>query len=191
MTIIKRESCGTMQPFYDFQRPIVRDAQGCITREGPWTFNPTTGRCIGDTSDRGDCGQLYAHMCFGCHRRYGWVYSSEPPPVSNWRPTNAQLTAHEVSAVDQGLEAEPEYVWSRRRWAMSEPIHATPLGRSRRKTVQLHPQMPSGVHSFFLWMRVPRDRVLGPLRLPGKLQEWLEALNIKTRTVKPPAAANR
>ncbi|KAJ7109572.1 hypothetical protein C8R43DRAFT_1043138 [Mycena crocata] len=115
MAIIQCERCGNTQPFYEFYRPIVRDAQGQIVREGSWTFNAATGRCIADTSDRSGRGQPYAHMCFGCNQRYGWVYSSEPPPVSNWTPTTSQYAAHEAAAVEEGLELEPEYVWSVRR----------------------------------------------------------------------------
>ncbi|KAJ7506153.1 hypothetical protein B0H11DRAFT_1974897 [Mycena galericulata] len=115
MAIIQCDSCGTTQAFYEFQRPIVRDAQGRITREGGWTFDPATGRCIGDASDARGSGEPYAHRCFGCHQRYGWVYSSEPPPMSTWTPQAAQLAAHEAAAVDRGLEPEPEYVWSVRR----------------------------------------------------------------------------
>ncbi|KAJ7836588.1 hypothetical protein B0H14DRAFT_3704865, partial [Mycena olivaceomarginata] len=81
---------------YGFERPIVRDAQGRITREGGWTFDPATGRCIGDASDRSGRGQPYWHMCFGCHRRSGWVHSSEPPPLSSWAPSDAQREAHET-----------------------------------------------------------------------------------------------
>lgn len=66
MAIIKCESCGTTQPFYEFQRPIVRDAQGRIMREGGWSFDPTTGRCTGDDTDRTGRRQPYTHMCFGC-----------------------------------------------------------------------------------------------------------------------------
>ncbi|KAJ7073910.1 hypothetical protein C8F01DRAFT_4595 [Mycena amicta] len=64
MAIIKCERCRNTQGFYEVQRPILRDAQGAIVREGSWTFDPATGRCTGDASDRSGRGQPYAHMCF-------------------------------------------------------------------------------------------------------------------------------
>ncbi|KAJ6562228.1 hypothetical protein B0H19DRAFT_94523 [Mycena capillaripes] len=115
MAIIKCESCGHTQSFYGFERPILRDAQGRITQEGGWSFNPATGRCIRDAFDRSGRGEPYRHMCFGCFQRYGWVYSSEPPPLSNWTPSEAQHATHEAAAVEQGLDPEPEYIWSVRR----------------------------------------------------------------------------
>ncbi|KAK7018408.1 hypothetical protein R3P38DRAFT_2715684 [Favolaschia claudopus] len=115
MAILKCESCATTQAFYDFDRPIERDAQGRINREGGWRFDPNTGRCISDASDYSGRSQPYWRMCFGCNRKHMWVYSSEPPPVSDWTPGPAQYATHEAAAVEQGLSAAPEYVWSVRR----------------------------------------------------------------------------
>ncbi|KAG2017330.1 hypothetical protein CC2G_006848 [Coprinopsis cinerea AmutBmut pab1-1] len=112
MAILKceRPNCGETQGLHQ-GRPIVRDAQGRITRENGWTFDPTTGRCTADDSDYSGRSQPYFRTCFGCFTKSMWVYSSEPPPLP---PPTYAGPSHEERAL-AGEDDEEEYVWSVRR----------------------------------------------------------------------------
>lgn len=66
MAILLCELCENTQEFYEFHRPYTRDALGRMTSEGGWTFDPETGRCISDRSDRTGRNEPYYHMCFNC-----------------------------------------------------------------------------------------------------------------------------
>ncbi|EFI28010.1 hypothetical protein CC1G_14502 [Coprinopsis cinerea okayama7 len=116
MAILKceRPNCGETQGLHQ-GRPIVRDAQGRITRENGWTFDPTTGRCTADDSDYSGRSQPYFRTCFGCFTKSMWVYSSEPPPLP---PPTYAGPSHEERAL-AGEDDEEEYVWSKEKPALS------------------------------------------------------------------------
>ncbi|KAJ8072421.1 hypothetical protein PM082_015980 [Marasmius tenuissimus] len=110
MAVLFCEACGNIQPFYQIYQPIIRDAYNRIVSESGWSFNPETGRCTADTSDRSRQNLPYAHMCFNCNRRAAWVYSSEPPTAA---PTAIGAMAGAIDASGD----ESVYVWSTRREA--------------------------------------------------------------------------
>ncbi|VDB87375.1 unnamed protein product [Peniophora sp. CBMAI 1063] len=107
MAILICELCNNTQDFYEFGRPLERDAQGRIVREAAWTFDSQTGRCVSD----GGREPRY-HMCFNCSQRGMWVYSTEPPAASTWTPSAAQRARHEAAAVEYASqEGAPQHVW--------------------------------------------------------------------------------
>ncbi|KZV60787.1 hypothetical protein PENSPDRAFT_759831 [Peniophora sp. CONT] len=111
MAILVCELCNNTQGFYEFGRPLERDAHGRIVREAAWMFDAQTGRCISD----GGREPRY-RMCFNCNQRGMWVHSTEPPAASNWTPSPAQTARHEAAAVQEaGQDEAPEHVWKVRR----------------------------------------------------------------------------
>ena len=47
MAIFVCQVCDA-QDIFEFQHPYIRDSLGRIVKEGPWTFDPETGRCVRD-----------------------------------------------------------------------------------------------------------------------------------------------
>jgi hypothetical protein len=68
MAILRCEGadCDNTQGFHGKPRYVQRDTQGRIIQKSGWSFDPDTGRCVADTSDRSGRDQPYYQMCFVC-----------------------------------------------------------------------------------------------------------------------------
>ncbi|KAK0421497.1 hypothetical protein EV421DRAFT_2044861 [Armillaria borealis] len=88
MAILVCQVCDAQQTFAEFYHPYSRDSLGRIVKEGPWTFDPETGRCVRDET------KLYArpdpYDCDICWDDAMVVYSTEPPPGAYGVHDNAE-----------------------------------------------------------------------------------------------------
>ncbi|PBL04582.1 hypothetical protein ARMGADRAFT_1057255 [Armillaria gallica] len=78
MAILVCQVCDAQDIFTDFQHPYIRDSLGRIAKEGPWTFDPETGRCVRDETKPDARPDPYD--CDICWDDPMVVYSTEPPP---------------------------------------------------------------------------------------------------------------
>ncbi|KAJ7593767.1 hypothetical protein C8J56DRAFT_925136 [Mycena floridula] len=118
MAILRCGVCGNEQGMAE-QRPIERDGTGRVIREGPWTFDPNSGCCIADSSNRDGTNAPFKHRCFNfdnCpNARNGrpsmMLYSTQPVPrpVRNPGPTRqAQIDENARNAtISWSLRRKP------------------------------------------------------------------------------------